>query len=237
MTYDIVNICEQGPRKNNQDAADFRVIGNKVIACVADGVGGSNSGEVASSLAVKKFMKSADAFDTTADLKTYATQIHEQIITEAKQDPNTVGMATTFTGCVINSSILQGVHLGDSRLCILRGNGIKQLTEVHTELRRLLDQNLINEEDAANYPRKNLLESALGIAGPPIIQTFEFSVETGDRIILTTDGVHDIVTKKELRDASIMTGTSTDFSKAIHDLVISQIPKGNYTLLAVSIKL
>ena len=72
------------------------------------------------------------------------------------------GMATTFTGCLITGNLLNGVHVGDSRLCILRGNGIKQLSENHTEVERLLKAGKIKWEDVETYPRKHILESAVG---------------------------------------------------------------------------
>ena len=109
-------------------------------------------------------------------------------------------MASTFTGCSIENLRLNGVHCGDSRLYILRGNGLKQLSEDHSEVAKLLRKGKLSAKEAINYPRRNVLYSAIGAGESIEIQDFEFSLQPKDRILLLTDGVSGVVSKKQVRD-------------------------------------
>ncbi len=93
---------------------------------------------------------------------------------------------------------MEFVHCGDSRITIARGAGIKRLTTDHSEAQRLFASGKLNREQLANYPRKNILESALGINGNPTIDTGNFPLLLGDKIFFTTDGFHNKIMIREL---------------------------------------
>ncbi len=213
MNFSIFKYTDKGPRIENQDAIEIREFGNRLIVCIADGVGGANCGSLASSESIRYFLEQLEG--KGFDLYETIHLTHERIKFLQVEDPRCSGMATTFTSCIVEDKTLKGIHSGDSRLCILRGNGIKQLTTPHTEAHRLLVAGRIKEKDINTYPRKNILESALGIKGNLLVQDYKFDLMDGDRIILTTDGVHDVISKVEFRDMSKASGSVEDFGEAI----------------------
>ena len=144
-------------------------------------------------------------------------------------------MATTFTGCLISDNKIKGVHLGDSRLCLLRGNGIKQLTVNHTEANRLFLAGKLTKDELDNYPRKNVIESAIGIKGQLTIQCFDFDLQLNDRIIISSDGVHGLISKIEFRDLSIKYKLLNEFGEALKSLLQKKGLIDNATFLIIEL--
>lgn len=202
------------------------------LLAVADGVGGNNGGSTASEMAIDMLRSS---FCENASLNVCLEVIHAALLNRSSIDPELSGMATTLTAVVIENGVLRGAHAGDSRAYILRGNGLKQLTEDHTEVARLLAEGKLTKDEAWDYPRKNILYSALGIHKDLIIQTFEFHLEVGDRILLMTDGVHGKVPKKIILEASRRNTQFQPFCSAILSEVIDQSPNDNFTLVGVQL--
>jgi protein phosphatase len=214
-----------GPRKSNQDKAYFHRNENSFIACIADGVGGNNCGEIASQLAINIFAKLIDTISSPDQLTSILSQVHSEILAYGKEHTECVGMATTFTGCYQVGNRIFGVHVGDSRLVILRGNGIRQLTIPHNEAYALVTKGTINLKDYLEHPKKNVLTSAIGAGRPLQIQSFSFDIIRGDRLLLSSDGFHDVFDKKELRDISL---SSPDL-KQFGDLLTYEITLKNLT--------
>jgi len=211
----ISSFChsEIGPRDENQDTISLKNIEDCFVAGVADGVGGGNCGSIASNQSINYFFETLKINEFDLEKTILAT--HHNLTILQQNNPKCQGMATTFTATVIAGNLLKGIHAGDSRLCVLRGNGLKQLTTPHTEAERLVRDGRIKREDLSTYPRRNIIESALGIKGTPEVQAFEFKLLAGDRILLTTDGVHDLISKVEFRDMSITTPTIAEFGEKI----------------------
>lgn len=221
---------DKGPRANNQDSYCVETKGIETIASVADGVGGNQGGEIASKLAVDSFKKSfAAGLQLTACLET----AHRDISEQAALDQTLHGMATTFTAIHWNGGILKGVHTGDSRAYLLRGLGLKQLTKDHTEVARLIAEGKISKKDSVHYPRKNVLTSALGTHKDLLIDEFSSEVETGDRLLLITDGVYGVVTKKTLVTLSLENPDFIVFCEKIIRKVCDATATDNFTLVGL----
>ncbi|TAJ13931.1 serine/threonine-protein phosphatase [Marinilabiliaceae bacterium JC017] len=233
MKIDIYKYTNKGPRSENQDSLGYKRFDQSFIACIADGVGGANGGKFASQYSVDKFLKTVSNFNDS--LNPVVESIHKSIVELQKKDEQYSRMATTFTGCLIYQEKIKGVHLGDSRLCILRRNGIKQLTINHTEVNRLLRAGKLTKEEAINYPRKNVLESAIGIKDIITIQNFEFDLENKDRILITTDGVHDVISKVEFRDLSKKNKSINDFGDNLVSILQQKKITDNLTFLIIEL--
>lgn len=223
---------DKGPRHENQDSVEIKSDGTSLVACIADGVSGKDCGKKASSETIRFFL---DNYSSGSDLLMLAKNAHDHIRKIQTEEKECNGMATTFTACIVEDHRLKGVHAGDSRLCLLRGNGIKQLSQEHTEVNRLLLSGKITAEDAINYPRRNVLESAIGIRGELQVQTFEFELKSGDRILLTTDGVHNVISKKEFRDLSKKHSDSEQFSNAIIDMLSQKKLSDNVSFILLDV--
>lgn len=198
--FNFYGLSITGPRLENEDSYDVELYQNSLIASVADGVGGRKCGAIASKLACETFKNEAKINSDTNDI---VSKIQNKIVNFSKTTESCVGLASTFSGCYINDRIVTVIHVGDSRICILRGNGIRQITYEHTEGFRLLKKGLLTQEQYLNYPRKHVIESAFGIENDFMFQTLSFKINYGDRILISTDGFHNIFSKQELRDFSL----------------------------------
>lgn len=232
MGVSTFKYSDPGPREENQDALESTEFNGTHIACVADGVGGNNCGKFAAQSSVKFFQ---EGNPTATNLSDLLQNVHNQICSLQQSMIECAGMASTFTACLIQNYELTGVHTGDSRLCILRGNGIKQLTDEHTELNRLIKAGKVKKEQAADYPRKNVLESALGIKSNLQIQAFDFKLQKGDRIILTTDGVHEVTTKVQFRDLSLQAATIELYGQYIIEHLKNQKLTDNVSFVVLEV--
>ncbi|WP_219093129.1 PP2C family serine/threonine-protein phosphatase [Pseudomonas sp. UMAB-40] len=221
---------DKGPRSNNQDSYCVETKGIETIASVADGVGGNQGGEIASRLAVDSFTKSVAAGLQLTDCLESA---HRSISEKAALDPTLYGMATTFTAVHWDGEVLKGVHTGDSRAYLLRGVGLKQLTKDHTEVARLVAEGKISKEDSVHYPRKNVLTSALGTHKNLLIDEFSFEVKAGDRLLLITDGIHGVVTKKCLVNLSLTHTDFIEFCEEVIRMVNNVTATDNFTLVGL----
>ena len=226
----IFAFSDKGPRTNNQDSYCVETKGIETIASVADGVGGNQGGEIASKLAVDSFKES---FAARLGLTACLENAHRSISEKAAQDPTLHGMATTFTAIHWDGHVLKGVHTGDSRAYILRGNGLKQLTKDHTEVARLVAEGKISKEDSIHYPRKNVLTSALGTHKNLLIDEFSFEVLPGDRLLLITDGVYGVVTKKCLVNLSLAHADFVEFCEGVLRQVNNVTATDNFTLVGL----
>jgi PPM family protein phosphatase len=232
MKISFFKYSDKGSRTENQDALAIKNIDNFSVACIADGVGGINCGKIAATESVLFFIENVNE---NSDLEKLLGETHLKIkeLQELKQECS--GMATTFTSCIIENSLLKIAHVGDSRICILRRDGMKQLSESHTELNRLLKIGKIQLEDADNYPRKHILESAIGMKGVPTIQTTEFSLMPSDRILLTTDGVHNVISKTEFRDLSKESLNIEIFGNNVINLLKTKSISDNVSFIAIEV--
>lgn len=227
-------ITEIGPRNENEDSAGYKkTTEGNYLACIADGVGGANCGAEASQYCVERFLDLAES--KFQGLLAVITQIHAGLHQQALSKASCKGMASTLTGFIFNETKIVGVHVGDSRLYVLRGNGLKQLTVDQTEANVLVQYGVLDEEAAKHYSRRNILESALGSYALKIHE-FEFEVEKGDRLILSTDGFHGKFSKTELRDLSTKYRNIIEFKKALEDRIALKDLRDNCTCLVTEME-
>jgi PPM family protein phosphatase len=178
-------------------------IGNSdFVFAVSDGMGGAKAGEFASRIAVDKithllpraFKQAAGGLNAGfADiLGELFDQIHAEMMQMGRNYPECAGMGATLSMCIFAPGQMFFAHIGDSRIYYLPASegGMRQLTEDDTHVGWLFRQRKINEREARNHPRRNLLQKALG-AGHQFVEPQVGSVlyEAGDRFLLCTDGV------------------------------------------------
>jgi serine/threonine protein phosphatase PrpC len=233
----LINIyahSSKGPRATNQDYILHTQIPDRgLLCCVADGVGGNQGGETASRLAVDTFHNHLK--DNKLSLNDCIYKAHAEVLEKASTDESLLGMATTLTAVVIDGYTLSGINCGDSRTYILRGNGLKQLSVDHSEVARLLKNGKLSKEEALDYPRKNVLDSAIGTHKPLQVQTFNFTLEPKDRVILMSDGVYSVVTKKDFRDLSKKFTSASKFGDEIISTAERRKTNDNYSIIIIDI--
>ena len=209
-------------REGNEDSA---YAGPHLLA-IADGMGGHAAGEVASAVAIKT-LAPLDADTTGVDmLAVLGAAIADanaalRLITQT--DPATEGMGTTVTALLWHGSQVAICHIGDSRGYLLRDGALRQITHDHTLVQTLVDEGRLTPEAAASHPQRSLVMRALqsSIPADPDLELFEARV--GDRFLLCSDGLTDVVTDETLR---MTLSELTDLDAAVDQLVDLAIRSG-----------
>jgi len=173
---------------------------------VADGVGGSIGGSIASQVAVMQ-AEAVIKKESTDDMLTIFRSVHKKM----EDDKNLQNMATTFTLCVIKHNAVSVGPVGDSRLYQLRNSSIIYKTEDQT-----LYSNLSNRGAENIVPHySNILSSALCPAHQYTLVSTELSLWPGDRLIICSDGVHKVISNKELTEISVGSSNIRSFTLKI----------------------
>ena len=195
-------------RSNNEDSVLVLPLPD-IDAClllVCDGVGGKNSGEIASQTAIAVFAELAaqQKFALLSDdsmrsllLNMAVLRAHKAIADLAQREPQHQGMATTLSLALVQNERLTLAQVGDSRVYLFRHGKLTQLSRDQTLADDLLASGRIAPADYATHPDRNVLSQALGVEAvgqplEPVISEFPLSDE--DLLLLCTDGLTDMVT-------------------------------------------
>jgi protein phosphatase len=188
-------------RENNEDSG---FIGKNIIL-VADGMGGHAAGELASSTAVAVAARFDNQFSNNKETAASISNIPKQITLEIKsaisKDQNRSGMGTTLSACLIQNGNLKIVHVGDSRIYLIRKQQISLLTKDQTYVQSLIDNQEITLEESRTHPQRSLLLQAIDGISEVMPEIKEISLELGDRIILCSDGLSNVVRDEDILNA------------------------------------
>lgn len=198
-------------RELNEDSGLVVHVGNGkrgdrgVLVVVADGMGGHQAGEVASRTAVDMIEKTyREAKGTPGEALAEAfRRAHRRILQMARTNTGMSGMGTTCTAVAVVGAEAWAAHVGDSRLYLVRGEEIYQLSEDQTQCMDLVRRGLITIEEARRHEDRNVLIQAMGTKRDlsPTIWSRPMSLKPGDALALCSDGLHDLVSDAEIRDA------------------------------------
>ena len=166
----------------NEDAIGWNQL--ETLAFVADGVGGSAKGEVASGL-VKQVFEAAGA---QTDLKQLALAAHARIREGAADKPESTGMASTLVAVGIAGNEARVVWVGDSRAYLWRNDGLKRLTKDHSFAEIARDEERLTETQVRRHPGHNMILQALGRDSPDPSET-RIRLRNKDRLLLCSDGL------------------------------------------------
>ena len=184
-------------RPNNEDAFYPEQDGgavDRLLAAVADGMGGHTGGEVASRTAA------ARAAEAEGPPEARVEAANRAVMAAVLNDPGLAGMGTTLTLAEFGPGGLLALgHVGDSRAYLLRGGRLDQLTTDHNMAQELVDQGEITKEEARTHPRSSWLTQALGFEDRLDVEAASIGLEAGDRLLLCSDGLHG-----ELPDGEIL---------------------------------
>jgi PPM family protein phosphatase len=188
-------------RGNNEDSA---YAGPRLLA-IADGMGGHAGGEVASKIVIGAVEdldedRPGNDGDIITSMRESVEDANESLASAVKADKALEGMGTTLTALRFAGSTFGVLHIGDSRAYLMRGGQLTQITHDDTYVQSLVDAGRLTLEEASQHPRKSVILRALnGVAIEPDVSIRE--ARLGDRYLLCTDGLTDVVRAETLLEA------------------------------------
>lgn len=197
---------DKGLRRSNNEDACFVMKRDRVFI-VADGVGGNNSGEIASRTCVNEIAKYVEnnpvkEAETFEEVQAYfdrcLKEVNFKILEMSQKFEKNKGMATTVVIAYMRRGMLYIVNVGDSRAYILRDGALTQITEDHTYVNTLLKAGLISRTEAENHENKNMITRAVGADHTIEADYFRVPVQAGDIALICTDGLYGEVEEDEL---------------------------------------
>jgi serine/threonine protein phosphatase PrpC len=224
-------------RQNNEDALLVGEGEDETLFVVADGIGGFEAGEVASSLAVEvlKDLQPDESFETAVG------EANRRIVAAGRGDEKLSGMGTTVVairfGGTQGEPVAEVAHVGDSRAYLMRGGNMNPITEDHSLVAELVRSGDLTRDQAAEHPQKNLITRALGADEEVDVDTAILPIEAGDRILLCSDGLSDMVSETGISE--ILADSPDDPERAARGLLTAALDAGgndNITVVVVDVK-
>ncbi|HKT41278.1 MAG TPA: PP2C family serine/threonine-protein phosphatase [Rhodanobacteraceae bacterium] len=232
MIGDAAAFSKIGARQANEDSYAFWWAGDTFFAAVADGLGGMGGGGHASSFVVDYMKTHAVRPDVgAAELAELVRESHRGLHVLQQRSVEDRSMATTLVVMAVRGDELVAAHCGDSRLYVVAPGSVEQLTEDHSEAQRLFNEGRLTVVGLSTYPRKYILESALGIPGKPTVQEISRGVGSGDWLVLATDGAYGLLEPCDLADVARRSRKPGQFSAACLGLIEARGPRDNYTMV------
>ena len=192
-------------RNQNQDYvyASEQPIGNLPnLFVLADGMGGHNAGDFASRCAVSVIeasVKKDMSFNPIKIMRHAIEEANEKIHELAKEDAAKAGMGTTLVAVTVVGYYAYVANVGDSRLYLIRDD-IRQITKDHSLVEEMVRSGKLKKEEARKHPNKNVITRAVGVEREVNIDFFDLRVRKGDKILLCSDGLSNMLEDNEIRE-------------------------------------
>jgi len=219
-------------RGHNEDS--FFLLADQNLYLVADGMGGHNSGEVASQLAVETvanfFRETLEDEDRTWPFKEDRALKYDEnrlstgiklanlrIFETAKNDEKHRGMGTTIVTLFFGKDGAYMGHVGDSRGYRIRNNELIQVTEDHSLLNDYLKVHKLTDQEIQNFPHKNVIVRALGMKDVVQVDVKRLDLQPGDYYLLCSDGLSGMVPDALIRETVNKNGS--DLEASVQELI------------------
>lgn len=233
-------------RADNQDSFIIEKCDSRdsLVVALCDGMGGAKAGGVASQIANKAF--ASHIFAKLA--KSKGRVDYKRLLTDACTEANGVayeyshfgeefsGMGTTIVGGVVRKNgKAYLVNVGDSRAYLISGKSvtITQVTRDHSLVEELVECGVITKEQARTHPQKNLITRALGSEAHVESDFFELNLQSGDTLLLCSDGLSNVMTDDEILDFALRLTDPQSLCKELMSEVLSRGAGDNVTVVAV----
>jgi serine/threonine protein phosphatase PrpC len=222
-------------RDLNEDR--YLVKADSGVFAVADGMGGHDAGEIAST-SIVEHLKSIGIPSSAPDLRarfedrvTLANREIRRI--SAMRQAGTIG--STLAALLAFEHQYACMWAGDSRIYMLRDGHFSQLSRDHTEVQDLLDKGLLSPAEAATWPRRNVITRAIGAMDDPMLDIAHGKIQPGDRFLICSDGLTAHVSDEEIRD-TLGARSAEGACKALIELTLERGATDNVTVVAVQFR-
>ena len=232
----VIGMC----RTKNEDAIyisdeSFPI---KNLFIVADGMGGYNGGEIASDTAINAFLEYVKKQPERKKKKTEILDLlvegvsasNRVVYQKSRESEEFAEMGTTFIVATVQENKLFVAYVGDSRVYILRGDTLRQITTDHSYVMELVKMGNITIEEAAVHPQRNIITRAVGTRETVEVDTCMDELQTGDLILMCSDGLSTMLTDVEIKK---ILKKDSDLEVKAQELVDCANEKGGYDNISV----
>lgn len=221
-------------RKNNEDSFSICL---PHLFVVADGMGGHEAGEVASQLAITAIKEHVLKYISEQNgeilLRDAICAANRVVYEAAIATPDYSGMGTTVSAVLLKDGLVHWAHVGDSRIYLMREGNHQMLTDDHSVVWQLLKQGGITPEEAKTHPQRNMLTRAIGTDRDVEIDVGKIPLMAGDRIILCTDGLTNLVSSEELAKINARLADTDETAKYLVKLAKERGGFDNITVIVI----
>jgi PPM family protein phosphatase len=222
-------------RTNNEDS----YLSERPVAAVADGMGGHNAGEVASAIAIEELaaLRGKGPWPNekaaTDDLKQAIVRANRRIREAAAADRELNGMGTTLVAVLEDGDAVHLANVGDSRAYLLRQGELTQVTVDHTLVQELVDDGRLSPKDAERHPQRSMITRALGVDHQVEIDLFTYKLLPGDRLVLCSDGLSDVLKPAQIRNALLRVRDPQQAAERLVALAVEGGGPDNITVIVI----
>jgi len=233
-THNFFGITHIGlVRKSNEDRYLIKKLKDKsVLIAVADGLGGEVAGDYAAEILRGKLagLNHISRNNEQPELDQLARAIDRTIYTEGRENHALEGMGSTLVGVLLRDRMAHWVHVGDSRLYLLRNGTLTQVTEDQTLARFLLEEGEITAEQLPTHYSRHVMDQCVG-CGYAEPETGRLEFLAGDLLVLSTDGLHGEIPENTL-NSILNTNTNLEIkARALVKAALDAGGKDNITVV------
>ena len=218
-------------RSHNEDS----YLVQSPLFAVCDGMGGHAAGEVASSIAVETIAKTAPKTADAALLGAAVEAANAAVIEAAVNGLGKPGMGCTATVAYVEKDTVAVAHVGDSRAYLLHEGSLIRITRDHSYVEELVDAGEITADEARVHPNRSVITRALGSDPAMYADHFQINVETGDRLILCSDGLSSMIPDGEIERIASQSTTPQICTDNLVDAALAAGGSDNVTVVVVDL--
>jgi serine/threonine protein phosphatase Stp1 len=218
-------------RKINEDSVF--VDSERGLWAVADGMGGHEAGEIASTMvtdALRCMPAAADIDELTANTVDALGEVNRELIELGRSSEREQTIGTTVVGLAISNGSFRCFWIGDSRAYLLRGGEITRLTHDHSLVQDLVDAGMLRPEEADTHVNANVVTRAVGASEYAEVDVVSGDARPGDQFLLASDGLTRVVRDHELA-AELARGSLPEIADNLIDKVLARGAPDNVSLI------
>jgi serine/threonine protein phosphatase PrpC len=219
-------------RERNEDS--FLALPEVGLWAVADGMGGHDAGDVASTTVIDA-LRSIDATPSAAELLAQCEQrvaaAHVELMEIGRERGKTIG--TTIAILLIHENYYACVWSGDSRIYLVRDGAIALQSRDHSEIQDLIAAGKLTPDEARNWPRRSAITRAVGVNQELELEIKNGTLQAGDRLVLCSDGLTGHVEDHEILHVVTSDGDAQQACDALIELTLARGATDNVTVIVV----
>jgi serine/threonine protein phosphatase Stp1 len=236
MRFDCASRTNVGLKRSiNEDSILIET--NRGLWAVADGMGGHEAGEIASTMvtdALRCLPPNADIDELAGEAVEAIRQVNRELIDLARSSDSKRTIGTTIVGLAVVDSTFRCFWVGDSRAYLLRDGEIGRLTHDHSLVQNLVDAGMLSPDEAETHENANLITRAVGVAETCEVDIVSGEVRPGDQFVLASDGLTRVVRDQELAE-ELQRGSPDEAADRLIDTVLARGAPDNVSLIITKI--